>query len=229
VERRRVRTIVVTLLAAAAIVAVAETARQRADPQAVTAWFASLRNAWYALPLVVVAFALLGAMLVPVMLLITATGIAFGPWLGPLYAMAGSLVSGSVGFGLGRWIGRERVERVFGRQVPKLNRALNRHGTLAVFVIRKIPLPFMLVNIAIGASAVRYRDFLFGTLLGMTAAVVALAGFSGTFVQLVSNPSAPVIAASLALLAVPLAIAWALNVVLVRRARRAHVKTGIGG
>ena len=67
------------------------------DPQAVTTWFASIRHAWYALPLVAVAFVLLGALLVPVILLIAATGLAFGPWLGPVYALAGSIASGSVG------------------------------------------------------------------------------------------------------------------------------------
>ena len=224
---RRVRTVAVTLLAVAVLALIVVTARERVpNPQAVTAWFASLRDAWYALPLVAVAFALFGAMLVPVVLLITATGVAFGPFLGPVYAMTGSLVSGSVGFGLGRWIGRERVERLFGRQVPRLTRALNRHGTLAVFFIRKIPLPFMLVNIVIGASPVRYRDFLFGTMLGMTAAVIALAGFGGTFMELLQNPSAPVVAAAIALLALPLAGAWALNVVLARRAGK-RVRTDL--
>lgn len=187
------------------------------DPQAVMTWFASLRDAWYALPLVAAAFILLGAAFVPVLLLIAATGVAFGPWLGPVYAMAGSLSSASVGFGLGRWIGRTRVERLIGRKVPSLGRALNRRGALAVFFIRKIPLPFMLVNVAIGASPVRYGDFLLGTALGMTAAVVAVAGFGGTLMQLFTSPSPARIALAVAILTVPLVGAWALNVALTRR------------
>ena len=56
-------------------------------------------------------------------------------------------------------------------------RALKRNGTLAVFLVRKIPAPFTLANIVVGASTVRFRDFIVGTLLGMSAFVVALAGF----------------------------------------------------
>jgi uncharacterized membrane protein YdjX (TVP38/TMEM64 family) len=47
----------------------------------VSAWVAPHRHAWYALPMVMLAFIGLG--LFPVLLLITATGIAFGPVLGP--------------------------------------------------------------------------------------------------------------------------------------------------
>ena len=46
--------------------------------------------------MVMLAFIALG--LFPVLLLITATGIAFGPVLGPIYAMAGCLASGVDGF-----------------------------------------------------------------------------------------------------------------------------------
>ena len=48
----------------------------------------------------------------PVVLLIAATGVVFGPILGPLYAMAGCLASGSLGFAIGRWLGQQGVERL---------------------------------------------------------------------------------------------------------------------
>ena len=194
------------------------------DAATLAGWFSELRYAWYAAPLVAATFIVLGAMFVPVMLLITATGIAFGPWLGPIYAMVGSLASGSAGFGLGRWAGPRRVERWIHRRVPRLTRALERHGTIAVFFIRKIPLPFTLVNIAIGATRVRYRDFLLGTALGMTAAVVALAGFGGTLFDLVRHPTPRSIAIAAVILGFPLIVATAINVTLGRRARSHRMK-----
>jgi phospholipase D1/2 len=214
------RAVALALVAFAAVAILWAAASERLpDPQTVMAWFASIRYAWYALPVVAVAFVLLGALLVPVNFLIVATGLAFGAWLGPIYALVGSLASASAGFGLGRWIGRARVERLIGRPVPKLSRALNHHGTLAVFVIRKIPLPFMLVNIAIGASTVRYRDFVFGTMLGMTASVIAVAGFGGTLMELLRSPSPALIALAIAIVCVPFLAALALNAALLRRAR----------
>ena len=50
------------------------------DLHDVAEWLAPHRHAWYALPVVMLAFILLA--LLPVMLLIAATGIAFGPVLG---------------------------------------------------------------------------------------------------------------------------------------------------
>ena len=126
---------------------------------------------------------------VPVVLLIAATGVAFGPILGPLYAMAGCLASGSLGFAIGRWLGQQRVEQLGGGRVARVSRVLKRNGTLAVFLVRKVPVPFMLTNIVVGASSVSYRDFLIGTLLGMGGFVVALAGFGYELTQAVRNPS----------------------------------------
>ena len=115
--------------------------------------------------------------MVPVILLIAATGIAFGPLLGPVYAMAGCLASASTGFAIGRWMGLQRVEQLGGERITRVTRALKRNGTLAVFLVRKIPAPFTLVNIIVGASTIRFRDFIVGTVLGMGAFVVGLAGF----------------------------------------------------
>ena len=66
---------------------------------------------------------------------------------------------------------------------PRISRALQRNGTLAVFFVRKVPAPFTLSNIVVGASSVGYRDFIVGTLLGMGAFVIALAGFGYQLTQ----------------------------------------------
>src|SRR5688572_6635893 len=100
------------------------------------------RHAWYALPLVMLSYVVLGLALVPVILLIATTGVVFGPWLGPVYAMAGCLASASTGFALGRWLGLRRVQQLAGERITRVTRALRRNGTLAVFLIRKVPAPF---------------------------------------------------------------------------------------
>jgi len=185
-----------------------------------SAWLAPHRYAWYALPSVVLAFVTLGLALVPVLVLIAATGIAFGPWLGPVYAMAGCLASASTGFAIGRWLGLTRVEHLGGERVARVVRALERNGTLAVFLLRKVPAPFLLSNIIAGAARIRYRDFVVGTVLGMGAVVVALAGFGYQLTKLLHRPSPGTLAIAALCLAVPLTIAWLINRSL-RRARYA--------
>ncbi|HET9368911.1 MAG TPA: VTT domain-containing protein [Vicinamibacterales bacterium] len=181
------------------------------------AWAEPHRHAWYALPAVVFVFVALGLVLVPVLLLIAATGLAFGPWLGPIYAMAGCLASASMGFLIGRWTGLHRVERLGGENVARLLAALERNGTLAVFLFRKVPAPFMLTNVVAGAARIRYRDFLLGTLLGMTAIVIALAGFGYQLTQVLDDPSPERMALAAIAIAVPLTLAWLINRMLRQR------------
>jgi len=186
--------------------------------QDVSAWLEPYRDVWYALPIVMLVF--IGLAMVPVVLLIAATGVVFGPILGPLYAMAGCLSSGSVGFAVGRWMGRRRVERLGGERVARVSRALQRNGTLAVFLVRKVPAPFTLSNIVVGASSVAYRDFIVGTVLGMGALVVALAGFGYQMTQALLDPSPETVIGAVLIVSVPLTLAWFINRTL-RRARPA--------
>jgi len=179
------------------------------DLDAISAWMAPHRHVWYGLPVVVFAFVALAP--VPVMLLIAATGIAFGPLLGPIYAMAGCLASGSVGFGIGRWLGQHRIEQLGGERVVRVTNTLRRNGTLAVFFLRKIPFPFTLANIIVGASTVTYRDFVVGTLLGMTGLVIGLAGFGYQLTMALRSPSPATVVGAILIVSIPLTLAWLIN------------------
>jgi len=182
-----------------------------ADLQAFATWFDPHRGAWYGMPVVMAAFVLLGLAMVPVLLLIVATGLAFGPLLGPLYAMAGCLASASIGFAIGRLTGLGRLQRVGGHRVTRIARSLERNGTLAVFLLRKVPAPFLIANVVAGASTVRYRDFVIGTVLGMGALVVALAGFGYQVMNVLSTPSPITVLGAAVLVGVPLTLAWLIN------------------
>ena len=196
--------------------------RSVVELQDVHAKLTPYRHAWYALPVVMVAFMALGLAMVPITLLNAATGIVFGPVLGPLYALAGSLTSGSMGFALGRWIGPARVEQWGGARMVRVTLALKRNGILAVFLVRKIPLPFTLVNAVLGASPVRFRDFILGTLIGMTPGVVAFAGFGFQLTKVWQDPSPATIVGAGLFVAIPLAVALVLNRAL-QPAKRAGV------
>jgi uncharacterized membrane protein YdjX (TVP38/TMEM64 family) len=182
------------------------------DLNAVSAWLAPHRRAWYGLPVVVFAYIALAP--VPVMLLIAATGIAFGPILGPIYALAGCLAGGSCGFAMGRWMGLRRVQNLGGERIVRLTATLKRNGTLAVFLLRKVPAPFLLANIVVGASTVRYRDFVVGTILGMGAMIITLAGFGYQLTMALRSPSPGTVLVAALLVGIPLTLALLINRVL---------------
>lgn len=197
------------LLSAVAAIAFYRVASTGVGPADLAVWLAPHRYAWYALPATMIGFVVLA--LVPVVFLIAATGLAFGPVLGPVYAMAGCLASASAAFAVGRWLGHGRVERWGGSRFGRFTRAAARNGTLAVFLIRKVPAPFALVNVAIGASAIRYREFVIGTTLGMCAFVIALAGFGSQLAELWRHPSPSGMLRAALYLSVPLTAAWLIN------------------
>ncbi len=124
------------------------------------------------------------------------------------------LASASIGFAIGRWTGLGRIERVGGTRVTRIVQSLERNGTLAVFLLRKIPAPFLIANIVAGASRVSYRDFIVGTVLGMTAIVVALAGFGYQLTNILHSPSPMTVLGAVVFIGIPLTLAWFINRVL---------------
>lgn len=120
-------------------------------------------------------YVLAGLALVPVTLLIGATGAVFGPQFGALYATAGVLASAALSHGIGRVLARGTVQRLAGSRLERILRAPARGGILAVAAVRMIPLaPFTVVNLVFGALHVRLRDFLLGTMLGMAPGIVSI-------------------------------------------------------
>ena len=124
------------------------------------------------------AFLLSSLLFVPVNIVIAGTGAAFGPLLGPAYALAGSLLAAAVTFAIGRALGRDWVRRLATRRVMAFNRRLNRHGLLAMTVLRLFPVaPFTVVNLIAGASDIRARDYMLGSLIGMSPGIILMTLF----------------------------------------------------
>ena len=132
-----------------------------------------------AAPWIVLGAYLLGGLLVvPITLLIIVTVTVFGPVLGSVYALIGTLLSAMLVFGIGHALGRATVRRMAGSYIGRLSRRLARQGILTIVVVRLLPIaPFSIVNLVFGASHIRLRDFLFGTVIGMAPGIVAIALF----------------------------------------------------
>lgn len=125
--------------------------------------------------LIVGVFVIGGLLLVPVTIMIIVSVITFGPVTGFLYALSGSVISGLVGYGMGRTIGKNAVRELAGRRINEISRQLARRGTLTMVVVRIVPVaPFTIVNIVAGASHIRFKDFLLGTLFGMIPGILGV-------------------------------------------------------
>jgi uncharacterized membrane protein YdjX (TVP38/TMEM64 family) len=118
---------------------------------------------------------------VPKNVLTAAAGLMFGLVHGVLLVLLAALLGALAAFALGRVLGREAVERLTGARVARVDALLRRHGLFAVLGVRLVPvLPFTAINYAAGLTAVRSRDYLVGTALGVvpgTIAYVALGAY----------------------------------------------------
>lgn len=143
-----------------------------------------------AAPLAVVAAYVAGGLLVvPVMLLIAVTAAVFGPALAILYALCGALASAAATYAIGRRLGRDTVRRLAGARVNALSQRLARRGVLAVLLVRLLPVaPYSIVNLVAGASHIGWRDFLLGTVLGLTPGIVMATVFVDRALEAIRHP-----------------------------------------
>jgi phospholipase D1/2 len=141
-------------------------------------------------PVVVIAFYAIAGLLIPVTLLIAVTGIVFGPLYGALYAIIGSVASAVITYQVGKWIGRDTVHRYLGERVNRVSQKIARQGILAMAIIRVLPIaPFTVVNVIAGASHIGLRDYMLGTLLGMSPGIVLTVMFVHRLAAALRNPS----------------------------------------
>ena len=140
--------------------------------------------------LMVLTFALLGLVSFPVTILIGVSGLLFTPATAVAVSAIGVLLSASALFAAGRTIGTAALRRFEAGPVKAAAQRLASQGIVAVAVVRNIPLfPFTLVNLVCGSSPMRFRDFLVGTALGMTPAIIALTFFGSRLDDVVTNPN----------------------------------------
>jgi len=142
-------------------------------------FFEHLKESGYGLPLTILTFVLAAFLGAPQWALIAGVIVAFGPVNGGAYAWIATMVSASLDFWLGRWIGAERLQRYGGDLVNRIIRIVRRNGLVTSFAVRFVPTgPFVLVNMAAGVSHMKFPSFFAGTALGIIPkiAIVALVG-----------------------------------------------------
>jgi phospholipase D1/2 len=149
-----------------------------------------------AAPLIVLPAYLVGTLIMfPVTLLIVATAFIFGAPAGFFYSIFGCLLAAVGTYSVGRALGRHTVSQLAGSRLNRLSRRLARHGVLAVTAVRIIPVaPFTVINLVAGASHIRFRDFVLGTVIGMAPGIIAITIFEHQLEAAIREPGATSIA-----------------------------------
>jgi uncharacterized membrane protein YdjX (TVP38/TMEM64 family) len=171
-----------------------------------------VRNGPAALLLTVAGFLIGGLLVMPVMVLIAVTILAFGPWWGFWYALIGMTASALLTFGIGRLLGRRLIDHLSGSWVHRISRTLAAKGVLTVMTLRMLPVaPFSILNAVAGASHLRSRDFFIGTVLGELPGLISLALFLDQVTETIRHPDVGSVLLLIVIIAGIVCTAWALT------------------
>jgi phospholipase D1/2 len=101
-------------------------------------------------------------------LITLAAVIAFGPWLGFLYSLAGIVFSAVVTFYVGKRLRRDTVRRLAGPRLDQMVEVLKKHGLLAMTLLRLVPIaPFFVEGVVAGAVGIKLWHLAAGTAIGL--------------------------------------------------------------
>jgi uncharacterized membrane protein YdjX (TVP38/TMEM64 family) len=179
--------VVVAALAALALVWIFTPIRELATPEELQRRIAPLTSSPL-LPLyTLLAFVVAGALFLSVWLLIFQTSLLFSPAAAFPLALAGSLLSASLFYGLGKALGQDVVVKWAPLRVQT---AVRGAGLESIIAVRLLPvLPFTFVNMCCGAFGVRFGTFVVGTAVGMTPGILGMSLLGERLLAVIRQPT----------------------------------------
>ena len=167
----------------------------------------SLSDSPWAVSITIALFCGLAFIGAPQWMLITGTVLAFGVWEGGTLSWLGSLISASLGFGIGHKFGAERLQRVDTKLVKKITTAVRKNGFMTSLVVRLVPTgPVVLVNLAAGVSRMKFTHFIAGTAIGIIPKILIICLISQGLIFGLSGSMMAVFFAGLAIAAILLSL-----------------------
>ena len=99
--------------------------------------------------------------------LLAVVGAVAGPYLGFLYVWLGAMIGPTLAFLIGRHLGRDFAASMIGQGLKRYDAAIGRNGFATTLYLRLIYFPFNVMNFGMGLTGVRFRDYFFGTAVGI--------------------------------------------------------------
>ncbi len=153
-----------------------------------------------------VAYVLVTSLSLPFASLMTiAAGALFGVLYGSVIVSVASTTGATLAFLASRYLLRTTVQARFGHRLEAVNRGMAQDGGFYLFTLRLIPvLPFFLINLLMGLSAIKARTFFWVSMLGMLPATIVYvnAGTQLSKLDGLSGILSPGLLASFGLLAI---------------------------
>jgi uncharacterized membrane protein YdjX (TVP38/TMEM64 family) len=175
-------------------------------------WMAQYAHSPLAVIIVIVVFCVTALFGAPQFVLIAACVHVFGAWWGGVYSWIATVVSAAMTFYIGRFTGNGMIAKLGGERVNKLSEYIGKNAFTASFIVRNLPsAPFIVVNMAFGASRASFSGFILGCALGVLPKTALVAMFGNSYEAMTHGNW------QLALLMAAVALAWLGLMIVARR------------
>ena len=142
-------------------------------------------------PVLFVLIYTLGILFLPATPFTIAGALIFGKFPGMLYNLTADVLGASISFYLGRYFLHGVARGFLETRMPWLDRKAVEDGFSVIFYLRIFWFPFIVLNYAAGATRIRFRDYLLGTVLGLLPAVSLSTYFFGAMKEVLSTYRRP--------------------------------------
>jgi pyruvate/2-oxoglutarate dehydrogenase complex dihydrolipoamide dehydrogenase (E3) component/uncharacterized membrane protein YdjX (TVP38/TMEM64 family) len=165
-----------------------------------------------------------GASLPGAAIMTLAAGALFGLLRGVVLVSFASAIGATIAFVVARYVLRNFVRHYFEKQSSAVDAGMKKDGAFYLFALRLVPiLPFFLINLAVGLTAIRVTTFYWVSQLGMLPGTIVYvnAGTQLAQIKTLSDVASPALLGSFALLGVfPLLAKFALDRIRARKVYR---------
>lgn len=114
-------------------------------------------------------------------------GLIFGPVKGAALIMISALIGTSLAFLVARLVERKFLDQFLQGRWKDVSDKLQNNGFMTILFLRIVPIvPFEILNYLSGLSRIKYKDFFWGTFLGMMPGAIVTGFFGGSLGEIES-------------------------------------------
>ncbi|MCH2546493.1 MAG: VTT domain-containing protein [Alphaproteobacteria bacterium] len=161
-----------------------------ATPETIVPILEEVRNTPWSVPLAMAIYTIATLLFFPHMAMTATIVLVFSPLQAFSIAMTGSLVSGAIGFWIGRKLGMRSMRALLGNVAEKVSVYAKKGGLGGITLLRLLPVaPYTAVNLALGMLEISFWVFMGGTFLGTLPGTVIAAYLGESVLDAWKNPN----------------------------------------
>ena len=112
---------------------------------------------------------------VPASIFTSIGALLFGQWFGLALNLLGAYLGGAVSFYIARYLMRDMAAKMLQKgHFKALDDKAAEHGFSVIMYLRLMFVPFTYLNFAVGLSKIKFRDFFWGTVIGVIPGLVVI-------------------------------------------------------